>query len=309
MFDFKNLQQFITHFSDEKTCKDYLEYRRWKGSPICPHCGSKRVYRIKESHVFKCGNKKTCDKKFSVTTKTIFESTKLPLTLWFQAIFLATNHKKGVSSCQLARDLGITQKAAWFMLHRIRLLITPNNPKTVQGTITVDETYIKGKASNRTKKQRYLIATGQRQDVATVAVGLVQPKGKGILTVVKYAGSEILHKLVNEKVGSKYSVIVTDGLMGYRGIGENFLGHVVVNHQLGEYKVGRFSTNAVEGFFSHFKRTILGTYHWVSPWQMQRYCDLFTFRYNTRKLTDPQRFHETLTNPHNRLKYQELIGK
>lgn len=309
MFQFKNLQQFIAHFSDEKTCKDYLEYRRWKGSPICPHCGSKRVYRIKESHVFKCGNKKTCDKKFSVTTKTIFESTKLPLTLWFQAIFLATNHKKGVSSCQLARDLGITQKAAWFMLHRIRLLITPSNPVTLQGKVTIDETYIKGKAKNRTKKKRREIIQGKREDNATIAIGMVQPKGNGILKIVPNAESYTLKPLIQGTVTDKHSIIITDGLHAYRGIGKSYMGHIVINHLMGQYKVGEYSTNAVEGLFSHFKRTILGTYHWVSPWQMQRYCDLFTFRYNTRKLTDPQRFHETLTNPHNRLKYQELIGK
>lgn len=309
MFQFKNLTQFVNHFSDEKTCRDYLEYRRWQGSPICPHCGSKRVYRIKESHVFKCGNKRTCDKKFSVTTKTVFESSKLPLSLWFQAIFLATSHKKGISSCQLARDLGITQKSAWFMLHRIRLLITPNNPQTLSGEVTVDETYIKGKAANRTKKIRKEIQDGIRKDEATIAVGLVEPKGEGILKVVPNAEGKTLKAIVKGTVTDKYSVIITDGLSAYNGVGEGYLGHVAVNHILGEYVVGKFSTNAVEGFFSHFKRTILGTYHYVTPKHMQRYCDLFTFRYNTRKQTEPERFHNTLNNPHNRLKYHVLIDK
>lgn len=120
MFKFKNVKQLLNYFADEKTCRDYLEQKRWSGKPVCPYCQSAKVYRLANGIHFKCGNKKTCDNKFSVTVGSIFENTKIPLSTWFAAIYLATYHKKGVSSLQLSRLLGITQKTAWFLLHRIR---------------------------------------------------------------------------------------------------------------------------------------------------------------------------------------------
>src|SRR5436853_2949079 len=118
--NFSNLIELLNYFKEEKTCWDYLEHQIWNGRPVCPHCGSEKVYRLSNYKQFKCGNKKTCDKKFSIITDTIYESSKLPPAKWFGAIYLATYHKKGISSCQLGHDLAITQKSAWFVLHRIR---------------------------------------------------------------------------------------------------------------------------------------------------------------------------------------------
>ncbi len=140
MQNFKSLPDVIKHFAEQKTCLDYLEQQLWNGKPVCPHCGAEKVYRIKAGHTFKCSNKKTCDKKFTVTTGTIYENTKLPLSTWFAAIWLLTAHKKGISSLQLSRDLNITQKSAWFINHRIRIMMGDPNPEPLEFLVEVDET-------------------------------------------------------------------------------------------------------------------------------------------------------------------------
>jgi transposase-like protein len=308
MFHFKTLKQLLTHFADETICRQYLEEKRWKGQPVCPYCGTKKVYRLTDGKRFKCGNKKECDRKFSVTVGTIYQNSKIPLGTWFAAIYLATSHKKGISSLQLARDLGITDKTAWFLLHRIRHMVNPATEITLNGTVQVDETYVKGKNKNRTKKQRRLIAEGKRLDRDTPVMGFVN-EGKAVLQVVRRVAFDTVHPLVKKVVTDEETVIVTDGSNVYCGLEDCYKGRIIINHAQDEYKVGPYHTNSVEGAFSLFKRTIFGTYHYVSPKHLQRYCTLFSYRFNTRKMNGDERFDDTMSNVEGNLTYQQLIGK
>ena len=309
MFQFKSLRELLAFFADEKTCWDYLEKQLWDGKPVCPHCGSTVVYRLANHKQFKCGNKKTCDKKFTVLVGTIYENTKLPLSVWFGAIYLSTQHKKGISSHQLARDFGITQRSAWFVLHRINKMIEVAATNAEFGeTVAIDETYVKGEAKNRTKYQRKRIADGERIDAPGIVLGIVEPKGNAILTVVKSAETHELEPAINKTVRNAETIIVTDGHVSYPAIGLNYKGHIIINHAMGEYVNAGYSTNAAEGAFSWFKRTIFGTHHFVSAKHLNRYCLIFSYRYNTRRFSEPMRFDTTMKQGKGRLKYADLVA-
>lgn len=304
MQQFKTLKEVITHFADQKTCLAYLEEQLWKGSPVCPHCGSQKVYRLADGKQFKCGNKKTCDRKFNVLTGTIYENTKIPLSTWFAAIYLLTAHKKGISSYQLARDLGVTQKTGWFLLHRIRLIMGEPNPEPLDCVVEVDETYVGGKFENMNRGRRKKWQQSGKNN-KTPVMGLVQRDGKAKLKVI---GQDTFKDMVRQHVDTA-AVVVTDSHLSYVGLDEEYERHEAVNHSIQEYKRGEFYTNTVEGFFSIFKRGIYGIYHQVSAKHLHRYCDEFANRYNTRKIKDAERFKETLQQSKGRLKYHELTAK
>lgn len=304
MQQFKTLKEVITHFADQKTCLAYLEEQLWKGSPVCPHCGSQKVYRLADGKQFKCGNKKTCDRKFNVLTGTIYENTKIPLSTWFAAIYLLTAHKKGISSYQLARDLGVTQKTGWFILHRIRLIMGEPNPEPLDCVVEVDETYCGGKFENMNRGRRKKWQQSGK-DNKTPVMGLVQRNGKAKLKVI---GQDTFKDVVRQHVDTS-AVVVTDSHLSYVGLDQEYERHEAVNHSIQEYKRGEFYTNTVEGFFSIFKRGIYGIYHQVSAKHLHRYCDEFANRYNTRKIKDAERFQETLQQSKGRLKYHELTAK
>lgn len=302
MQEFNNLKELIAHFADEKTCLAYLEKQLWNGKPVCPHCGSERVYRLANGKQFKCGNKKTCDRKFNVLIGTIYENTKIPLSTWFGAIYLLTAHKKGISSHQLARDLGVTQKTGWFLLHRIRLIMGDPNPAPLEYLVEVDETYVGGKFQNMNRGRRKKWQESGKDNKVPV-MGMVQRDGKARLKVI---GDESFKDMVKQHVDTS-AVIVTDSHMGYVGLNEEFAGHESVNHSIQEYKRDIFYTNTVEGFFSILKRGIYGIYHQVSPKHLHRYCDEFANRYNSRKIKDATRFTDTVQQSKGRLKYADLI--
>lgn len=306
MFNFKSLNQLLSHFSDERVCWDYLEKQLWDGKPVCPHCGCTSVYRLANYKQFKCGNKATCDRKFTVTVGTVYENTKMPLSTWFAAIYLSTSHKKGISSCQLARDLGITQRSAWFLLHRVREMVKKATNIPLVNRVQVDETYIKGKAHNRTKRKRELISEGWIKDEPSVVLGMVD-KNNAVLRVVPSSEMENINPVINEVINEKGATLVTDGYVGYNSIGLTFGSHIVLNHSKGEFVKADFHTNSVEGVFSLFDRTVYGTYHNVSPKHLQRYCTLFAYRFNSRPLREDQRFDMTIKNSKARLKYADLI--
>jgi transposase-like protein len=306
---FKNLKDCLAYFSDEKTCWDYIEMMEWKGKPKCPHCGSERVYRLANYKQFKCGNKKTCDKKFTVLTKTIYQNTRIDLSIWMGAIYLACNHKKGISSHQLGRDLGITQRCAWHIIHRLRHKVAKENNGKVKTPVSVDETYVKGAAANRTKKQKSLIAEGLRKDEPTIVLGLVEKGGNAVMKVVPNAESDTLEPVINHHADDSEAILVTDAHHSYQSIGQKYKQHVIVNHSEGQYVKDGYSTNNAEGAFSWFKREIFGTYHSISPKHCQRYCDMFVFRYNTRKLTDKLRFDTVMGMKSTRLRFEDLTQR
>jgi transposase-like protein len=302
--EFKNLKELMTRFSDDTVCLKYLEHLRWNGNPTCPHCNASHPYRLKDQKTYRC-SAKTCRKDFTVLKGLIFENSKIGLSTWFAAIYIVTAHKKGISSCQLARDLSVTQKTAWFMNHRIREMFGMEIEQNSNETWEVDETYVGGRWENMNskKKKRY---TESGVDNKVPVMGLVQRDGSVILKVKDQ--NQEFKDYVNKHIHPNY-VVVTDGHLSYRGIDQTHKGHIIVNHSMGEYVNGMYHTNTIEGMFSQLKRGIIGIYHHVSPDHLHRYCEEFAYRYNSRKIKDNERFVLTLKNSDGRLKYYELIGK
>jgi len=200
--NFKNLIQLLDYFKDEATCANYLAASRWGETPACPHCGNVGAYITNRG--YKC-KAKECHKKFTVTTGTVFENTKIELRYWFAAIYLATAHKKGISSLQLSRDLNITQKTAWFILHRIRLMLTNNAPQMLEGGVEVDETFIGGKNKNRHANKKIEGSQGRSAADKTPVMGIAE---KSIYTIVEREHKVIPGKTVKEKIYTKRSTVV-----------------------------------------------------------------------------------------------------
>lgn len=305
--NFKNVTQLLDHFKDEATCIAHLEQTRWGGVPACHHCGSVHVYRTNRG--FKCAEK-LCGKKFSVISGTIYENTKLPLRIWFAAIYLCTSSKKGISSLQTARQLGITQKSAWFLNHRIREMLKEKAPETLKNMVEVDETYIGGKMKNKHKSVRKAAHDNNvsHVDNKTCVVALLERNNK-VKTHVHNNSAFTLKDMVRLHV-DKSAKVFTDSLNAYKGLADEFAGHEIVNHNVDEYVRGEVYTNTVEGFFSILKRGVYGIYHSVSPKHLQRYCDEFSSRYNTRGIKDDERFNLSMVNAEGRrLTYKALTNK
>lgn len=311
--NFNNLLELNDFFKEEKTCYEFLAHQIWEeGKPVCPHCHYTKVYTTKSRSEkpskkdipeYRCASK-YCGKKFSVTTGTIFESSKLPLRTWFAAIFLITNHKKGISSLQLASDLAITQKSAWFVLHRIREMYRESAPEMLTDVVQVDETFIGGKNKNRHADKKK--EGGQGGSGKAIVLGARGINGKVLTKVVPNTEAATLNPMV-EKWVEGGAIMVTDENVSYRALSEKYF-HISINHKEGQYATGAFSTNGIENFWSLFKRGIIGIYHQVSPKHLQRYSTEFAYRYNTRKDPAIQRFIDTIANANTaRITYKELI--
>lgn len=298
---FKNLYELQEYFKDENTCWDYLEKLRWRGNVVCPFCNDSEHYHFKNSHTYKC---KSCKKKFNAKIGTIFENSKIPLRKWFIAIYIATSHKKGISSLQLSKDIGVTQKTAWFILHRIREMLQAKAPSMLNSMVEIDETYVGGKEGNKPRRKRKKI-NGYVDKSMVFAV--LERKGQVWTKVVPKNDGKTLKPIIRQHV-DKSNTIVTDGFGAYYGLNKEY-NHIIVNHLKDEWTKGEFHTNTIEGFFSTMKRGVYGIYHFVSPKHLQRYCNEFSFRYNTRKIKEAERFNYSLSVCDKRLKYNDLIGK
>jgi len=302
---FKNVIEILDYYKSEEKCKQLLIQQRWNGKPACPHCASEKVYITDRG--YKCANKE-CYKKFSVISGSIFENTKIKLRYWFAAIYLITAHKKGISSHQLAKDLGVTQKTAWFILQRVRAMLKDKAPQMLSSVVEIDETYVGGKAGNKHAKERKkLREKGTGYIDKAMVFGILERQGKVFTQVVPANDGKVLKPIILDKV-KEGAIVMTDGFGAYKGLDKlKGFQHEVVNHHQGEYFREGFHTNSIEGYWSIFKRGIIGIYHYVSPKHLHRYCDEFTYRYNTRHITDNDRFISALTNADGvRLKYTEL---
>ena len=309
-----NFLQFIKEFADDAACLKQLTEIRWTNSvPVCPYCGGTDLYVITKKPDYKCKNK-TCAKKFNVFTGSIFENSKIPLRTWFIAIYICANHKKGISSHQLARDLGITQKTAWFVLGRVREMLKSKAPFMVASPdnntfVEIDETYVGGKAKNKhNKERRELIKNGTGGANKTMVFGILERKGNVQTHIVKNPNGATLKPIIREQV-SKDVTIVTDSHGAYTDLGKEYKQHEVVMHSLSEYVRGEFHTNSIEGFWSQLKRGIYGVYHHCSPQHLHRYCSEFEYRHNTRKQGEGERFNNALAQSNKRLRYSELISE
>jgi transposase-like protein len=301
---FKTLPDLLQYFNSEEKARTFLEKVRWPSGNIeCPLCGTKNAYRNGDCKTYKCKSLK-CKTSFSVTVGTMMENTKLPLAKWFAAMWLITNHKKGISSCQLARDLGIGQKAAWFLNHRIREMVIDKAPDLLNDVVAVDEAHIGGRWANMSKDKRTKLHESGK-DNKTPVMGMVQKQGKAKLFVI---GNSLLKERVRQHISTE-AIIVTDEQQGYTGLVNEYKNHVTINHSMLEFKKDGYSTNAVEGFFSHFKRMVIGTYHQLSVKHLDRYCQEHAYRYNTRKVKDNLRFMDVISKVDGRLTYEQLIGR
>lgn len=302
--EFKTLAQLTEHFADKQTCIDYLTNLRWAGNVTCTFCGNEKVYELKGANKrFKCAK---CRQQFSAIKGTIFENSPISLQTWFIAVYLLTSSKKGVSSVLLAEQLGVTQKTAWFMAHRIRFALkTKSFDAPLDGTVQADETFMGGKNKNRHADKKVPDSQGRSVKDKTPVLGVVDEEGEVRLQVIPNTQAKTIKPIIHQMV-KEGSILVTDEWQAYREMRKNYL-HVIINHKEGQYVANGFTTNRIEGFWSILKRGVYGIYHQVSPKHLHRYCDEFAYRYNSREAKAVERFEASIQDVHGcRLTYHQL---
>jgi transposase-like protein len=272
----KTLQQAIIYFADPENASNFLMQLRWPNGVECPNCDGREVSYLFTRHLWKC---KACKKQFSVKVGSIMEDSPISLDRWLAAIWLIANAKNGISSCELARSLGMTQKSAWFVLHRIRKAMQNGSLTKMSGEVEVDNTFIGGKARNmHFSKRRHL---GSRDTGKIAVMGLLERHGEVRTMVISGIKLGTLHGEVNRHV-EPGSTVYSDALRSYNQLGEEYI-HKVINHAE-RYVDGQIQNNGIENFWSLLlKRRIKGTYVSVEPFHLFRYLDKQTFRFNTRK--------------------------
>jgi transposase-like protein len=306
----KTLLDAIQFFEDAENCRLFMIATRWADGIVrCPRCGSSDVSYMPNAKQYHCKAKHE-KSKFSLKVGTIFEDSPIGLEKWLPAAWLISNCKNGISSYEIARALGVTQKSAWHMLHRLREAMKEEGDEPLSGMVEMDETFIGGKITNmhKNKKPKGKGFTGKLSGVQakTIVVGMVERGGRVRAEVVVERTKEVLHEIVYKNLGEG-STLVTDEWGGYVGV--NFE-HAVVNHAI-EYVNGLVHTNGIENFWSLLKRGLGGTYISVEPFHLFRYIDEQAFRYNNRKdMNDGARFVKVLSQiVGKRLTYAELTGK
>lgn len=267
----------MEYFTSEQQCRKYLVESRWGDDVVCPYCGCHHC-KIGYRGRYVCPG---CLNKFSCTVGTIFENTKVSLRKWFIAIYLISYHKKGISSCQLAKDIQVTQKTAWYMLQKIRCLFYQGDHQ-LEGEIELDEVYVGGKEYFKHKSRKVDGTRGRSTKGKTPVFGLYQRNGRVAAYVVDSTDRRTLFPIVSHKC-KQGSHLYTDELMVYDRLDGLGYDHRVVIHSLKSFVNGRVHTNSIEGFWGHFKRMITGTYHNLSRNHLQRYVDESVFRWNHRK--------------------------
>ena len=317
--EFDSLFALTLYFNSEDKCKQTIIESRWKdGDIVCPFCGKHHCYHRSDGS-FRCP---VCEKNFSCLVGTIFENTKISLRKWFMAMYLISTHKKGVSSVQLSVDIDVTQKTAWFILHKLRTLFANYNNAELSDVVQCDEMYLGGRETNKHESKRtektqgrsiktktpiFGMATSWYEEEINHVTGEVVKTKYSIVNARKVANAkaETLIPII-EKYIAEGSLIVTDELSAYCSIDRSKYKHMVVRHGAKEYVINGFTTNGIEGYWGHFKRTIFGIYHMVSKKYLQRYIDESVYRYNTKGYPASWRFQDMFNASIGRVQYEDV---
>lgn len=301
----------VTYFADVDVATMFVAGLRWQDGVTCPHCEGKECPYVASRRIWQC---KGCRKQFSVKVGSIFEDSPIPLSKWLPAMWMLVNCKNGVSSYEIARDLGVTQKTAWFMLHRLRLAIQAKSFDKMNGAVEVDETFIGGKARNMHAGKRKRLGISQSRSMVgkTAVMGLLERHGKdGSRVRTQVITNRKRHQLESSVVENVTAgaTIYTDALRSYDRMGERGYIHGVIDHAEA-YVDGQVHTNGLENFWSLLKRSLKGTYVSIEPFHLFRYLDEQAYRFNNRKKNDAMRFVEACASVFGRrLTYASLIGE
>jgi transposase-like protein len=306
-----NLASVIREFDTEDKCIAFLVRQRWGGVPSCPYCERSKTYVIEGGKRFKCAYNQ-CNKKFSVTVGTIFHASNIPLTKWFPAMYLISSHKKGISSIQLAKDIGVTQKTAWFMMHRIRESLKEKNSPLLSGTVEVDETYMGRKYKSKFQgmspdEVEKMNEEPTKKNTKGAVIGMVERGGKLVVKAADAINKENVTEAITTTV-SPYATLMTDDSNLYKNREIRVYKREYVQHSKKQWVDGDCHTNTIEGFWAVMKRGVFGIYHQISAKHLQRYCDEFCYRFNSRELKDGYRFELSLGRVDGRLTYKQLVN-
>jgi transposase-like protein len=304
----RTLQEAIIYFADFENCRTFMIGLRWPDGKVkCPRCGSEKVSWLAKARVWKCYAKHERP-TFTLKTGTIFEDSPIALEKWLPAVWLIVTCKNGISSYEIARGLGISQKSAWHMAHRIRFALHSGSFDKLCGEIEVDETFIGGKARNMHvgKRQRRITGTGTKDK--TAVMGILERGGKVRTAVVPNRKKHALQSEVKKHVEAG-SALYTDALLSYEGLASDYA-HQVIDHAV-QYVDGQVHTNGLENFWSLLKRSISGTYVSVEPFHLFRYLDEQAYRYNNRnEMDDFDRFKLAMSQiVDKQLTWNQLTGK
>lgn len=300
---FNSLIQLMDAIPDEQTAIDHFTAIRWKNGAFCPYCQTPRVYHFADKRNHKCGD---CRKRFSIRVGTIFHDSKLPLRKWIFAIWLITNQKKGIASTQLAEDLSISQKSAWFVAHRLRHAIhTQSFNRPLDGEIESDQMFLGGKEKNKHAKDR----KGGKQGGAgkTAVLGMLERDGELRTGAIGSLSRKEVQTVIRNNV-AEGALILTDEHTSFQGLSPDYIHHTV-NHSAGEY-VRKFyiHTNGIESVWALFKRQVVGTHHWLSEKYVNMYLSEMGWRFNLREMTAGERVNALLAQTEGRLTYKALVS-
>ena len=296
--------EFTDYFCDEATCVAHFTESRFRNGDYCPHCHHDKIYLCANGKRYHCAK---CKQDFTIRTKTVFGDSKLPLRKWYMAVYLLSTSGKGISSVQLAKQIGVTQKTGWFIDHRIRKAMKKNKGQLF-GKIEDDETFIGGLSKNMHAKQRKAAIRGTGGTNKTPVFGMKTRAGEVRAKVVAPVGMVDLHREIKSNV-AQGATLYTDKWVGYRGLKAEF-NHATVDHMAKQYVNGDCHTNGIESFWALFKRGYHGIYHQMSKKHLQRYVNEFTFRLNRRTESMQTIFSELVTkiSESSKLPYKELTA-